>query len=734
MAWYDDLNAGKGITPGVRPGSIEELRAFNAANTQQKPQTSTKKKKDFWTDQISTGGGIGGALGGAGAGAAIGSIVPGLGTVIGGLIGGIAGGALGSGGGEFAENVITGEEDKFKNVGQEALLGGVFSAPPVRLARGLAAAGKTATTAGKAAGVGGKEAFEKAFIGSGKSSRGGLIQNMANKTYAQAFNLPRRFTGKLKPEETAQKLIKYGIGGGLDNIEQTSQKALSTLGGILDNSVTGIGGDVRVGDVTGVFKNLEKFNIPKGEIQALRNSVTDIGTTGRNLGYENPTSMLDKIRELEKRGYDLVKAGESNLVKNPNNVALGDAYLQAAQELEDNLYSAITSRGTIKALQTEANQKALNGIAKGLGDEFMAVKDPKELRTLMSPFVKAKQLTALTRDEAQAAGTQGMGNMANRGVGGGVGGLAGLTVGGPVGAALGAGAGFLAAPLVRGAQEAVQAPISTAVGRGLGKLAGAGSSTPASGVTGALRPTSQVVGAANKQYVRPSATYSAFGQNSQGTNLGSQPTLDEALLQQGSQFTQPDPSSFGSMSSQPVQQPQETSPYARENLLYDIQRDPANADQYIAYYQQLQEVFAPAIDEGSQLNATQAGRATSAQNALADIPMIQEAIAAGRIGGARAIPGAQTPIGRRLLGTEDLDAALFNIADNILRARTGAAAPAAEVQNFMESFLPGAYDSTEAQTAKLQRVIAELQGFMNPIASRTGTLEDALLQSQQGAY
>jgi hypothetical protein len=681
-------------------GGYEQLFA------QYRPRPKQPKKKDFWTDQISTGGGIGGALGGAATGAAIGSIVPGIGTAIGGLVGGIAGGALGSGAGEFGENVITGEKDKFKNVGKEALLGGAFSAPPVRLARGLAGVAKG----------GGKVALEEALQGTAKKGGSKLIQNMGAKTYAQAFNIPRKFTGKLKPEQTAKDLMRYGVGGGLDKIEATSNKALSKLGGILDKSVKNVGGDIKVDDVGGVFKNLEKYNIPKGEIQALRRSVTDIGTSSRMPGYENPTQMLESIRELEKRGYDLIKAGESNLSRNPNQSALGEAYLQAAQGLEDNLYTAITSKGTIKALQTEANKKALNGIAKGLGDEFVKVTDPKELRSLMSPFVRSRQLVNLTRDEAQSAGTQGMSNIAGRGVGSGTGAVVGSMVGGPIGAAVGAGTGFLAAPILRGAQEAVQAPISTAVGKGLSKLGGGATAGAGRG------PVKAATGGLIPETLRQSV-----GRGLVGAGQAQPQSLEDSLLQQSQ-----GPETFTEEVSV-QEQPAEQSPYTRENLMYDMQRDPENAENYIAYYQSLQEVYAPP-EQDSNLNATQAQRATSAQNALADIPMIEEAISSGQIGGLRAVPGAQTPIGRRLLGTEDLDAALFNIADNILRARTGAAAPEAEVRNFMENFLPNALDSNEAQKSKLQRAIAELQGFMNPVASSGTSLEDILMQQQEGAF
>jgi len=108
--------------------------------------------------------------------------------------------------------------------------------------------------------------------------------------------------------------------------------------------------------------------------------------------------------------------------------------------------------------------------------------------------------------------------------------------------------------------------------------------------------------------------------------------------------------------------------------------------------------------------------------------MIQEAIESGKLGGLKNIPGSGTAVGRRLLGTENLDAALFNIADNILRARSGAAAPEAEVLRFKNTFLPGPLDSQQAKKDKLERAIRELQGYVNPGAAIEDTLDGLVAQ------
>ena len=99
MSWIDELNSRQDV-------GMDDRLSWNKYAQQELARKSPKRPKQndkgFWTDQISTGGGIAGALGGAAAGAAAGSVVPVFGTAVGGLLGAILGGAAGSGGGEIA--------------------------------------------------------------------------------------------------------------------------------------------------------------------------------------------------------------------------------------------------------------------------------------------------------------------------------------------------------------------------------------------------------------------------------------------------------------------------------------------------------------------------------------------------------------------------------------------------------------------------------------------------------
>ena len=174
-----------------------------------------------------------------------------------------------------------------------------------------------------------------------------------------------------------------------------------------------------------------------------------------------------------------------------------------------------------------------------------------------------------------------------------------------------------------------------------------------------------------------------------------------------------------------------TDPMAPENLQGSVRQILANggsiedASKFVGLAEALQKI--QGAGQPKPLTASQATRAAAANNALSDIPMIADAIETGKLGGAKVLPGSGTQIGRRILGTENLDAALFNIADNILRARTGAAAPEAEVKRFVDTFLPAATDSAKAKRDKLARAIRELQGYVNPMEASADTLEDALL-------
>lgn len=267
MAWYDQLNQGTfGQTTNQQGNgiSIDQLNAYQAS---QKP-VKTNKEKGWLLDQLSTAGGIGGSLGGAALGTAI---LPGIGT----LIGGALGGALGSGAGEMGENVISGEQDAWKNVGQEALLGGVTGVPIFGAAKGIAGAGKALLSgAGKTAA---NEALATALkVGTGSIAKGaakGAVSSIAADTGkglvtdVLGIKTGAKLAGKgiLKPQyidDLGNFVIKQTKGSALPSAADVlikTQNYADDIGKQISKKITNSNIAVNGADVSGdIVKNLQK--------------------------------------------------------------------------------------------------------------------------------------------------------------------------------------------------------------------------------------------------------------------------------------------------------------------------------------------------------------------------------------------------------------------------------------------------------------------------------------------
>jgi hypothetical protein len=181
---------------------------------------------------------------------------------------------------------------------------------------------------------------------------------------------------------------------------------------------------------------------------------------------------------------------------------------------------------------------------------------------------------------------------------------------------------------------------------------------------------------------------------------------------------------------------QESSPYSRENLLMDIQRDPENADKYMEYFAMFQELYAPPeLEEEKPLSAEAAKTISNANVGLQGIADFERAIQEDpSVLAKRVVPGRNALGGfiGGALGTRGADAAAQQIIDVIARLRTGAAITNDEARRF-EQFIPTAADSEEVRQQKL----GYLRNQFNAVATRSsagGTdLESALL-AQQGAY
>lgn len=631
--------------------------------TGQQPQQQSQAPQDngnFWSHLIPTAGGIGGAAGGAALGASLGSIVPGIGTVIGGLAGGVLGGAFGGGAGKVAENSVEGNKNLLQGVGQEALLSGAFSAPPLRLLRGLGSVGKVAIGGGKAigselAGQTAKQAFEKGFTSPGVLSKAGAT--LRGEARGVGIGDKVAGQGQLLPSEQAvmNKFLENNVKvKGLTAAKQLSslEKYIADRNTQLTKAIDQSNRALTTTEKNAIAKNLG--NTFKNDIYAAtprqQALLSDLAT---RIGQTKDIKSLDALR----KGLDQ----QINFARNPNSAEPGmeQIFRMARKELTD----AVSGR----------------------------VVASKSLKSDLSNALKAQDLLL-----NKASGSGGFARAST------------------------SGNGMIPIPL------RVTQSLQTLAGKGLGKLGGK------EGMGFGIGATSARLGAGN-----------ALG--AAANTIGSSPTLDQALMQQSGQPQ--DNSLFSQQISQSGQSPQSLfdqqisgqsgqtgqqqatqDPYPQANLLQDIQRDPKNADKYVAYYKSVQT----ALGGGStapKLNASQIQQANNANSALTDIRSIASMLQSDpNVILKDAVPGGS--IARGITGTTDYQAAKQNVVDVLTRLRSGAAISANE-EKLYKSLLPSLGDSPQSANNKLQRLQSLLLSFANPQAAQPD-LTNALIQQQGG--
>ena len=732
--FQDLIGTGSAQGQGQAPqgGGYQQLFAqYRPQPTKPKQQ----KKKDFWTDQISTGGGIGGALGGAATGAAIGSIVPGIGTAIGGLVGGIAGGALGSGAGEFGENVITGEKDKFKNVGQEAVLGGIFSAPPVRLAKGVIGAAKGASS------VGARKAFEDAFIGvakqaakdTGKTTLGGKLADTGTRALMSQYGtISKPFARSTNPKETISTLANAGIIKPSD-AERIAAKITGSNGLITQAVSKSVGNakNVDTSTLRGVFDDaLDNIGLVEKDRASIQ-SVFDAqmnrlsgGAKGSLNPKANPTEAQAVLRSFEKRIANLLGKGDNYRMSTPERMDQASVLRLVKDELEDQIYVGSGANKNLSTVLTpELRQNLISLMPKNpkwvqyVDKNIMGAQEVGALRSSVAPFVRVSKII----DEGDANALTFGGRAGNFASGGGV-----------------------KNALAEALTNVVKDPAARAFGKSTRALAGAGGDGAIPRGLGAktfINPKSTIGQAKDGLYARPSPLYSALGQNSQGTNFGEggTPSLEDSLLQQ-SQLPQEQGTDLSMQQTGMETQPVGQSPYTRENLMYDMQRDPENAENYMAYYTSMQEIYAaPEQDDYSQSSKSSMA---SSDNAIATLDQLEALYnkaggGNGRIGGW--LQGINANAGWDE-NAKNYDSLSKSSVTQIAKALAGAGSGTVsnmDAQVILEALPKLGYTPEEARinfAALRQRLETARNNTMRYGGGGGGSLEEILMQQQQGAY
>ena len=718
--------------------SNDRIKEFQARRTARQQDQSSQQggsttgisgRGGFGTSLISEAAGTGGAIGGASLGAGIGTgILPGIGTVIGGGIGGLIGGFTGGFGGRAVENKVRDDEFRVGDALKEGALSGAFGAGGAAFTglRGVKAAGGLANLAGasddvvKGVVLGGKKAGKQFAQGgiddilksSGNATVGtagrGKVDNFIDKNLAQQYGTLSKPVRKITdPARTVRELADAGV----YKPEDAARIASVVTGGdgILNKAVVKASGGARRVDTStlrGVFDDAVS-NV--GLVDADKKSITQIfntkmkalagGAKGSLDPNADPSDVLDMIKSLEKASINLKGKGANYAMPTPQRLDQAGVLDLVVDELTEKLYKDAGANANLANILTPALRKDLITLnpnnkqwATWVDKNVMGAKNVGQIRSAQRPFVAASQMVEEGAKNEFSMGGQLVRN--SRGL------------------------REKVADTVLGGASEVAARTGAKATRALPSLP--------SGVGASLRT--------GRQLATGTATRGIGNSLLNPTDQGIPQDMQSGILQQDAQSL---------LGAQQMQEPlgQELLEQPQSNAI-DVQGIALQLINKGASMEEVQQAIEElttinAIQDGSffqpeeeeqELTAAQATRAASAQNALNDIPIIEQAIADGSLGGRKALPGATSQIGRRLLGTENLDAALFNIADNILRARSGAATPEPEVKRFMEGFLPSPLDSEQAKRQKLQRAVAELQSYTNPQGAATGTLQEALSQ------
>ena len=637
---------------------LKELQSKNAKAAQ--------PKGNFLSSLLPTGGGIGGALGGAAAGAALGSVVPIVGTGIGGLLGAILGGAGGSAAGKVGQNAIEGEADLGKGVAGEALLGGLTSTP-LTAGLKLAKAGvKVATGIGKTSALqsvqeAGRLAIPKLAGGLQAKATNEIAQTAGNTAPQAANGLLGRLQGAATNADATTS--GFGVGKTLNGSTITPSRSTELLDFARTNGVNA--------------------GTPLSQATAAQ------GLLNRTTGELDST--LNSINRLV--GKDEIAA----ITANAGAKVAEDATITGATKTLDKFATKIANAKDIKSL--EAIRKEADNIAftqKGAGKTSAAAQARSvresidEAITALSPEYKAtKGAYVNSRDVLE---------LASKNAGSSKGGL--NLLGNNIGSQVIPGAISKATNLASSAGSRLMPSAGSATGQG---VFGAGVRESLLGARPELSqqaaPELDASGLTAEDYAQLQ-TNPLFA----GSGLGGDTTDSMA----GGATAPSNP--FG-ISLQDVAgqlqvaiQKGDTKGYATLSDLYDKIND---------YETSAAKTTKPLSAEGSKTAAiTQAGLASLGQlegiSSGSGVPL-------GTIVGGRNLLGG---LGANLLGTSSYDAAADNVADAMVRLRTGAAATKEELQLYKQ-LLPQAFDSEEVKAQKIQAVRDYFAGVGGGITSGT---------------
>lgn len=305
-----------------------------------------------------------------------------------------------------------------------------------KIAKGAEVAGEVSKTA-KAVEVAGDVTKDSKFL------------KQASRTYRTQFTVPTKIAKNINLVKNAEELVKDGITGTLDE-QKAIAEAVTGKNGLGTKLVKQVISEAKTPVDIGEAQTSVRALVEKsGEIvdkKGLIKSINNILSEGQtDIGKIDPTTAIDKIRELESQGHNLQNAGYNPY--NPN-IALqqkGAVYIAGADSLKSQLSGVSVSSASIQALKTPENISAFKKISPRLAEEFSKAKTLDDLRKLQARYVTLSQAIDITENASQSPFVQLAKSLGTR-LGGGV-------TGGAFGGIPGAVIGTIAGPTIEGVIE-----------------------------------------------------------------------------------------------------------------------------------------------------------------------------------------------------------------------------------------------------------------------------------------
>lgn len=621
----------------------EEINAYEASKNPTTPPPPVSPQGFNPTSLLPIAGGIaGGALGGL-----AGSVVPGAGTAV----GAVGGGALGSAGGEWLRqalnNQISGKPTTsnidYGNVAKEGAYGLAGGAAGEVLGAGARFLGKLAPAAGEL------------------GARGEA--SLAAKQLASGFTVPAKLAPELNLAGAADEIISHG-------------KIPTTPGQFrkLVNTVTGENGLLSspVRTATNFIKtpiNYEQaLTDAQSQLTLAGADANTIKTTMNQLrahfadrtpikpGEIAGNDAWDVMKQLEKRGYNLINKGTSDL--NPNYLLeeQGKALVGVAQDLEGQISGAMQSEGLFPKIQQQilSSLEKNPDIGQGLYKAVQRATSIDDLRGLQSPYVRISRGLNITQDRSltpMAQAGAGIGGMAQ-------GAAAGFGVGGIPGAVIGS----VASPAAQALSQGAKLP-----------LAAAGASV-----------------------------LNAVGKAGQGAAESLGPLMSQGIGQSGARmvgntFAPPAEATDGQTGNQPFGVSDMSSPTDQTSQSGMTSQQAALL---IAKYPKQASIIKTIFDvSNSGSNKKQSQGAMQAEN-LAKSGLRNYNIVVDELNKDPNVVIKQLIPGQ--YATRQFDSALFRTVEALLRIRTGQAAPETEVRRYMAQWGPRYGDSKSVIQTKLK--------------------------------